>query len=346
MALFSSRVPLSQLASFCGRMGVGLKAGVDILRLLETDGKRGTTVHRRHLESIRNEVKAGESLASSFKKSGSYFPVLLIQMISAGESAGSLDRVFLHMSQHYLSLRDARRAFLAQISWPLIQLGIALGVVTLVIALRGLATPVSDEESFDPLGFGLAGTQGVIVFLGMVALLFAAITALVIAIWKNALQCHRWLMPWIIQLPIIGNVFRSQALSRMSMTLSMLLNAGVDARRAVRESYLSTRNDYYRQGMPKSLALVERGQSLANCFEAAGVFPREFIEGIEVGELSGSETESLESLATEYQRQANTALTQLSLAAGVAIWIGIALFIIFMIIRMVMQYVNMLNSFM
>jgi type IV pilus assembly protein PilC len=343
---FLGQMPLDQLEFFCGRMGTGLRSGVSILKLFATEAKRGTTKHRQAMSSIRTSLQAGESLAEAFRAVDPYFPALLIQMVAAGETAGGLDRILSHMSQYYHALRMARRNFLGQIAWPLIQLGIAIGVICLVIALRGMVQSAPGEVEFDPLGFGLSGGSGVLVFLGFVLAVGVMLTIVSVGIWKNFFQCHRWLVRMVLPIPVLGSVFSNLAMSRMSMTLSMLLNSGVDAIQCAREAFLSTGNDYYIQGMPKSLAAIQKGKSLALSFEAAGVFPREFIDGIEVGELSGNETESLEALASEYSRRASSALTQLSVLTGVGIWIAIGLLIIFIIIRMVMQYVSMLNSLM
>ena len=175
------RMPLDQLEFFCGRMGTGLRSGVSILKLFETEAKRGSTKHRQAMNSIRTSLQAGESLAEAFKDVDPYFPELLIQMVAAGETAGGLDRILTHMSQYYHALRMARRSFLGQIAWPLIQLAIAIGVICLVIALRGMVQSTSGEMEFDPLGFGLSGGSGVLVFLGFVLAVGVMLTIITVS---------------------------------------------------------------------------------------------------------------------------------------------------------------------
>jgi type II secretory pathway component PulF len=339
------RISLYELETFCQRMGLGLRSGVDILKLFDNESQRGSTRHRRHLQGVRERLAQGESLAEALRSADPYLPPLLLQMVSAGETSGGLERIFQHLSQHYQSLRLARRDFLGQITWPLIQLGIAIAVVCLVIGLLGLIPANPDGLDFDPLGFGLSGIRGVFIFLAILALIASLIGLVVLGVWKNVFACHRWLIPLILPLPILGAVVSNLSLARMTMTLSMLLNAGVDAIRSVREAFLSTGNDYYLQGMPVALEHIQQGQSLATSLDAAGVFPRDFIQGVDVGELSGNETESLEMLTAEYSRRAQQALSQLSVVSGVAIWILIAVFIIALILRMAFQYINLLNSF-
>ena len=340
------RIPLAKLEMLCQRMSIGLRSGVGILKMLETEARQGSPRHREVMTQAIAQIRNGETLAKAFGSAGNYFPPLLIQMISAGETSGGLDRILSHMTQYYQDLRVARRQFLTQIAWPLIQLGLAIGVVCIVIAMRGLLARGPVEEQYDSIGMGLAGVIGVAIFLGWVLIAAVAIGGLVFAVWKNLFNCHQLLIPLVLPIPILGGVFSNTAMARMSMTLSMLLNSGVDAVRCVREAFLSTGNHFYIRGMTPAIENVQQGQSLAHSLNEAKVFPQEFIDGIEVGELSGNETESLEYLATEYSRRAKSSLTQLSVLTSTAIWISIALLIALFIIRMMMQYVNFLNTLM
>jgi type IV pilus assembly protein PilC len=134
------------------------------------------------------------------------------------------------------------------------------------------------------------------------------------------------------------------SLSRLSMTLSMLLNAGVDASHAVKQAFLSTENQYFIGGMERAVAEVGRGSSFGEAFDKSRVLPDEFVDAIRIGELSGTETESLDHLATEYQRRAASALSFIATVASMTVWISIMIFLGFIILRMAFQYLNVLNN--
>jgi type II secretory pathway component PulF len=63
-----------------------------------------------------------------------------------------------------------------------------------------------------------------------------------------------------------------------------------------------------------------------------------------VGELSGTETDSLERLASDYQERSKAAMQALASTASYTLWVLIGMFLAFMIIRMAMQYINLLNE--
>jgi type II secretory pathway component PulF len=163
-------------------------------------------------------------------------------------------------------------------------------------------------------------------------------------IWKNWFGCQEKLMPWVRKIPVIGTVFTTLAMARMSMTMSLLLNAGVDARRVAKESFASTGNSYYQRGSANAYKEIARGQSFAQAMRAAETIPKEFIDSLEVGELSGTETDSLERLASDYQERSKAAMQALASTASYTLWVLIGMFLAFMIIRMAMQYINLLNE--
>jgi type IV pilus assembly protein PilC len=72
--------------------------------------------------------------------------------------------------------------------------------------------------------------------------------------------------------------------------------------------------------------------------------PSEFIQILEVGELSGADSESLERLALQYRDKAQLALKQLAVTAGFVIWFLIAAMIITVIFTVFMQYLSIITG--
>ncbi len=325
-------------------MGVGLKSGVDILRIIESETRTGDARHRDVMKMIQLGVREGKSLAGAMVDHKKHFPPLLIQLVHASEVAGRMDRLFLHMAEYYDDLLKTRNHFLSQIAWPMIQLVLAVVVIGAVILIQGLLSSSSSGPAYDASGLGLSGVGGFIVYCVTISSIALIVGTTMFGVWKNWLNCHRWLMPIVQKIPNIGTALTTLGLSRLSMTLSMLLNAGVEARRSLKQAFLSTGNHYFISGMDGALAAIEQGNSFGDAFDAAGVFPSEFLEAIRLGELSGTETESLDHLAVQYRERAKAALGLLAMLASGAVWLSVMLIIGFMVIKLGLQYVNLLNN--
>lgn len=342
-------ISLKALEAFCRRMSMGLKSGVDLLRILGLETKTGTARHREVATNMIDALRNGHTLSEAMGLQGYYFPSLLVKMIDAGEHAGGMDRTFREMADYYQDLKQTRTAFISQITFPVIQLCLAFAIACGVILINGFFKAGSPQDKpLDLTGIGLRGVSGMLIFMSISAFFFGTLAVVAFGIWKNWFGCHKTLVPLVRNVPVIGTAFTMTALSRLSMTLSMMLGAGVDAKRSVRDALLSTGNYYYISGLEKTIAAIVKGKSFSEALDAPKLLPEEFIQSVEVGEMSGSDSESLERMAVVYREKAQLALKQVAIMAGLAVWMFIAAMIItaiFMIFFQVLQvYSNALSG--
>ncbi len=333
---------LKTVAAFCRRMGVGLRAGIDILRLLDMETKLGTKQHRETLAKVHDSIREGNTFARALLSQKKYFPPLLIQMTNAAEIGGRLDSMFTYMADYYDDLLQTRTYFLSRISWPLIQLGLGILVIGGVILLQGIISGGSPK--FNASGTSLSGISGFFTYCLIVSTVGGVLGILIFGIWKNWFNCHRILMPIVQRIPQLGTALTTLGLARLSMTLSMLLNAGVDAKRSLKQAFLSTGNYYFIGGMDRALVEVEKGNDFGDAFQASEVLPQDFIDSVRVGELSGTEVESLDRLALHYRERAKAALGMIATMTSVAIWIGVMMLIAYMVITMAMKIFGVYDS--
>jgi type II secretory pathway component PulF len=342
--MFSSKMSLREASGFTRRLGTGLRAGVGLLRLFETEGGTGRSLYQQKLNNVLNSIREGKSLAEAMLAEGKYFPPLMIQMVHAGETAGGLDRILLHMADYYDDLRKTRANFLQKISWPCLQLILGLLVISGVILIQGLLAPNSSGPAFDASGLGLSGVKGFIIFWLIVGFVGGLLGVTGWGLWHNWFNCHARVLPLIQQIPVIGTPIQTLSLARFTMTLSMMLNAGVDAIRSVKQAFRSTGNYHLLSGMEKTLDSIKRGDTFSKSFSNGGVFPQDFLEMVEIGELSGTETESLDRLALEYHERGKSALTVIAMVASGVIWFIVSAMLVIMILRMALNYINLLNN--
>ena len=341
--MFFQRMGLKPAGAFCRRMGVGLRAGADIVRLLNSESNYGTPRQREALRYVLEGVKQGGEISELMKQRG-YFPKLMVSLTRVGEQTGKLERTFLTLAAHYENQAQLRRQFLSAIAWPMIQLTLGLCVVSIVIWIMGILTPVGGGQMTDILGFGLRGSSGVLIFWCYIGAFVAVLVGLYVAFMRNVGGVQN-VIPVVYLVPKVGPSLQTITLSRFTRTLSLALGAGLDPIRSVKLSLDSTDSDYYRSGGSLfETAIRDRGDTMAGGLRSTDLFPDPFLQLVEVAELSGTESESIDHLANEYEEQARSAMRVLSGVATGLIWLIVAGALIFMIMRIAMTYVGAING--
>ncbi len=342
----TKRIGLKPLASLCHRVGTAHAAGVDARTIWQRESERGDATQRRKLKQVSQAIDGGTTLAESLRATDGYFPQLVCEIVDVGERTGKVDDAFDRLARHYAHLRTLRTAFFAGISWPMIQLVIAVLVIGGVIGFMGLVPQMGDgprEDAFDPLGLHLVGARGMLIY-------FSVVGAIVVAAWF-AIRGMRGtflatLMGACMRLPVVGRWLQLMGTSRMAWSLGMAVESGMDIKQCVQIALRSTQNRYFTQHAREVNRTISRGQQMHEAFAATGAFSQDFLDAVESGEQTGRFAESMDVLAKQYEEQGKAALQAVTVAGGVGVWMLVAAVIIYFIFRIAMSYVQLLEGFM
>lgn len=335
---FGGRVGLKVLARFCHNVGTGLHAGVDVRRIMETEASRGSMRHRNKLMQVRDHVAEGGSLAEAFVATNGYFPPMLCEMVEVGERSGRLERIFLRLGEYYDQLLKMRRTFLMGIAWPMFQLILAICVVGLFILIMGL---ISDPPPFTV--FGLYGVRGAIIYFSIVGVVIAIVGATIFASSKGMVDLdplHRLLL----LVPFLGSGFKTVCLSRLTWALAMATDTDLSAKRAIELAVRTAQSTYYTRFIDGMKNVIGRGRSMHDAFETTGIYPPEFLDSLQTGEIAGRISETLMILSREYEDRVKTFFRTLTMIAGVLVFLMVAGFIIMMIATIFMQILGVYDE--
>ena len=76
-----------------------------------------------------------------------------------------------------------------------------------------------------------------------------------------------------MKIPVLGKSLESLALSRLTWSLALSLDSGMDARRAVELSIRAAQNPYYESSLPAVTGGIRANKQFHESFREAGVFP-------------------------------------------------------------------------
>lgn len=341
--MFAPRIRLKQLAALCHRLSIATSAGIKDFKVWQSEAERGSRQQQRKIDQVVQALNAGNTLPKSLSATGKYFPTLFLQMVEVGDESGQMDRTYKRLAEHYDRTLAAKRAFLSKLAWPAFQFGIAVLVVGILIYIMGMIPGNRDGEAFDMLGLGLIGTPGLMRY-ASILVMCAIATLLLIEAFRRGAAWVKPLQRAVVMLPVVGEAFKTLAIARFTWAFQLVLGTSMDLRKAIPLALNATGNDYYARHGREVALRIENGQDITSSLAATGVFPKELIDSINVGEESGQLAELMSRLAKEYQERAGSAISILAQAVGYLIWLLVAAMIIMLIFQIFSSYVGQINS--
>jgi len=140
------------IAMFAEQMRILVVSGMTIDRSINLAADViGNEVYRRSLLRVRESVINGAFISDCLKAEKIY-PILVVRMVSIGESSGTLDTQFEFLSDHYRTKLNNLTANLGKIIEPVII--IVVGLMFALIIL-GLMLPIYDLVSNIGKGGGI-----------------------------------------------------------------------------------------------------------------------------------------------------------------------------------------------
>lgn len=341
--MFAARVSTKRLALLCRSLGISLDAGVPILKALDTATRKYSDAHlRRVMLSVIDDIKSGSTFTDAVESHGHYFPELFVDMTAVAEQTGKLPEVLLALAEHYENNLRLKKEFVQQITWPLLQLMAAIGIIALLIYILGWIGE-NTGTPLDILGWGLMGTSGAITWLlGWVVLAF-----LIWFLYRMALASHVWrksIHRVLMAIPVVGRCLRDFAIARFSWAFYLTQSAGMPVDDSLDASLRATSNGAFDSASRQIIDDVLEGEQLGEALDRSHLFPEDFLDIVHVSEMSGTVPESLHRLSPEFEAQARRSLAALTVAAGWGIWGMVAAFVIFLIFKLAMWYIGMINS--
>lgn len=123
------------IARFTRTLATLLTSGVPILEAMNITAKTaGNAMLEDSIQMLQRLVESGGSMADAMRHSG-FFPPMVTQMVSAGESAGEIDSMLVKIADYYEEESDATMANLLTILEPFLMLVMGIIVGGIVISM-------------------------------------------------------------------------------------------------------------------------------------------------------------------------------------------------------------------
>ena len=338
-----SRLSLSVLIELCRVLRHYLGAGLSLEEVFRQQMTRGPAPLRPVAARIALVLRRGGSLESALEPERRHFPPLFLSLSRVGERTGMLPEVFGELEQHFLNQQTLRRRFLASVAWPLLQFFMAVGVVALVILISGFFSGrMPDGSEFDPLGFGLRGSGGAVIFLAIVV---GGLFGTWLGFWLlGKVLPAEFRDRMLLAVPVVGPCLRDLALMRFCLALRLTTESGMSIGKAIRLSMDATGNAAFAAASGAAERTVADGDDLTLALTRTRLMPDDFLRIVQVAEDSGTLSDVLRHQGEHYSDSAVRRMNAVAVLISVLVWLGVGAFIVFFIFRIAMWYFGMIDN--
>jgi general secretion pathway protein F len=308
------RVSSRHLATFYAQLADLLHSGVPLLRSFDILERQASSAG---LGEVIREVKArvadGTSLADSMAQHPRVFDELAVSMVRAGQEGGFLEDVLRRIADFTEHQEDLKAKVTGAMAYPVILAVIGLLVVNvLVIFFVPQFKPIFDKlaETGDlpTLTVLLIGLSHVLQRYGVFVVIGLVLAWWGFQRWRSTPAGRLAYDSIILQVPGLGGVLQSLAISRFTRILGTMLHNGIPILNALRIAKDSTGNKVLANAIEQAAENVKGGDRLAEPLAACKYIPRDVIEIIAVGEESNNLEKVLVDVADGLDKRTNRQL--------------------------------------
>jgi type IV pilus assembly protein PilC len=310
--------------------------------MFEMQAKSGPMKLRDAARRIAGKLESGVTLEDALTAEGPNLPELFISLAAVGERSGRIPEVFGQLEEYYRLQGQMRREFRAQSTLPVIVFIGAVFVIALTIFLMGLLAS-SESTATAPIGFGLTGTSGAIIFLAVVGGVVGG-ALLAIKLLTSTVAKRAAFEAWLLRVPIVGPCVQAAALSRFCLALRLTLDSSLSIGKALKLSLAATGNAAFQAQSDRIVKRLKKGDELVKAIGNSAIFPVEFTASLNVGEESGQMPEVMARLAENYREETARRAKALTKLLAWGIYGLVAIFVIVAIFLMASVYVQAIGG--
>jgi len=231
------KVTIVDKYNFFEYLSVMLEGGVTLSDALDSVGtKIRNEYFRQKIKELRTFVSSGDLLSKSMKKLPTVFNAAEVSIIEAGEATGKLAASLGSLSENLRKTHDLRSKIKSALTYPTIIFVFLFVAVLVVLAyVIPAITPLFETSEVELPGAtkALIATSDFIRYRFYVLILFGALISLLFWGYKNSEKGKANLDYILLNLPLIGKVYKNYILSSVSSNLGNLIGSGVPVVKAL-----------------------------------------------------------------------------------------------------------------
>ena len=326
----AKKLPPKDLAMFTRQLEMLLNTGIPMLDALEALEAAAVTDNlKKVVNTLKKRVTGGAQLSAAMEEQSRVFSNFYVKMVQAGEASGTLPNIFAQIREFTIRDMEARAKVKKAMRYPMF-VGIALilaGYVQISVVLPKMAATMF--SNLDELPLPTKIMLGFSDFLSAYGLIFVVIVGSAIAgikFYTSTPKGGYYFDALLLNLPKIGSMLRSTAVSRFAQMLNVLTSSGVQVVDALAIAGETVDNNVYEKDLKKARKDVLGGTPMSVALQSK-YMPDMAISLIGIGEKTGALSEMLEGVADYFTSDMDDKIDGLTSAIEPIMTLIITLFV-------------------
>lgn len=283
-----------------------------VFRLLAAENEN--PLLQKVMNQVVDDLQAGSPISRALAAHPDVFSSFYVNMVRAGEDAGSLDKSFSYLADYmdrtYQIVSKARNALIYPAFIIATFIGVMMLMLTMVIPKIAEILTASGQELpiYTRIVIGLSDFMANNIVIILVALSLAGVF-----LWRfKATEVGQRTFDEIkISIPYVGDLYRKLYLTRICDNIATMVGSGIAIIQALEVTAEVVDNMVYQEILQNVLIEVKGGRSFADAISEYPEIPGVLSQMAKVGEETGSLPSIMETLSVFYRREVNNSVDTL-----------------------------------
>ncbi len=311
-----SRVKPAEVAMMTRQLATLVGAGFPLVSAIDTlIPQTKSQSFKRSLAHIKDSVVEGNSFAASLALYPGIFSPVYINMVSAGESSGTIEIVLERLADIAEKQQALNNRIRSALAYPILMsfIGMAVLFFLMTYIVPSIATIFKDMNQSlpTPTQFLISASHLIKSYWWGIFIVIAGIIISIRSMRKTE-RGNYLLDKAILMLPGVGVLAKKLAVARFARTLGYLLENGVSMLAALDIVKNIVGNVLLSNSVAESCQEVGKGQGLGVSLAKGDIFPSLSIQMIIVGEQSGELENMLNKIADVYENEVESTVMSMT----------------------------------
>lgn len=310
------RIRKSDIVEFNRQMADLISSGIQLVKgLTIVAGQTPNPAFKRMVDSLREDVAGGATLADAMSRHPKVFPPLSVAMVRAGETGGMLDQVLQRLADFSEAQEEVRGKVRSALAYPIIMClaGLAAVFVLVTVVIPKISGMFSDMNQALPWQTQLLMSISKF-FADYYPFIAVGLIAGIIMLVQFARteRGGKAISALALRTPVLGNVILKREVASFTRTLGELVRNGVPILTAFSIAQRVLGNKVIAEEVSRAPEAIAQGSSVATALHQSKRLPPVVINMVAIGEETGHLPEALLKIASSYEVQVDRAVKTLT----------------------------------